>query len=48
LLTTPIRVPLAELPAQPAPELGADTDSLLAEIGYGEADRARLRDAGVI
>jgi crotonobetainyl-CoA:carnitine CoA-transferase CaiB-like acyl-CoA transferase len=32
----------------PPPELGADTDGVLAEIGYSEGDIAELRDAGVI
>jgi crotonobetainyl-CoA:carnitine CoA-transferase CaiB-like acyl-CoA transferase len=32
----------------PPPELGADTDGVLAEIGYSEGDIAELRGAGVI
>ena len=31
-----------------APRLGEDTDTVLAEVGYDAAQRARLRDAGVI
>lgn len=48
MLATPIRVPGAEPPARPAPELGADTDELLAEIGYGAHERETLRDAGIV
>ena len=33
---------------RPAPALGADTDDLLEEAGIGGAERARLRDGGVI
>jgi crotonobetainyl-CoA:carnitine CoA-transferase CaiB-like acyl-CoA transferase len=32
----------------PPPEMGADTDSVLAELGYGAADIAALRSAHVI
>lgn len=32
----------------PPPELGADTESVLAEIGYSDSDIAGLREAGVI
>ncbi|HEU03358.1 MAG TPA: CoA transferase, partial [Aurantimonas coralicida] len=32
----------------PAPDLGADTDTVLAEAGYSSAEIAALRDAGVI
>jgi crotonobetainyl-CoA:carnitine CoA-transferase CaiB-like acyl-CoA transferase len=32
----------------PAPDLGADTDAVLAETGYGAEDIARLRREGVI
>jgi crotonobetainyl-CoA:carnitine CoA-transferase CaiB-like acyl-CoA transferase len=31
-----------------SPVLGADTDAVLAEVGYSEADLAALREAGVI
>ncbi|MBT5881461.1 MAG: CoA transferase [Rhodospirillaceae bacterium] len=30
----------------PAPEIGRDTDEILAELGYDKADRAALRDGG--
>jgi crotonobetainyl-CoA:carnitine CoA-transferase CaiB-like acyl-CoA transferase len=32
----------------PAPEVGADTDVVLQELGYSAADIARLRKAGVV
>jgi succinate---hydroxymethylglutarate CoA-transferase len=48
LLASPIRVAGVEAPARPAPELGADTEALLAELGYSEGERAELRDAGAV
>jgi succinate--hydroxymethylglutarate CoA-transferase len=48
LLANPIRVPGADAPARAAPELGADTDTLLAEIGYSEGERTELRHAGIV
>jgi crotonobetainyl-CoA:carnitine CoA-transferase CaiB-like acyl-CoA transferase len=33
---------------RPTPEVGADTDAVLAELGYAAADINRLRDAGVV
>jgi CoA:oxalate CoA-transferase len=35
-------------PEQPPPELGQDTDTLLAELGYAEEERAKLRQEGAI
>ena len=35
-------------PERPPPELGQDTDVLLAELGYGEDARAKLRQGGAI
>jgi itaconate CoA-transferase len=32
----------------PIPALGEHTDSILAELGYGAADIARLRQAGAV
>jgi itaconate CoA-transferase len=32
----------------PIPALGEHTDSILAELGYGAADIARLREAGAV
>ena len=48
LLASPIRVPGVEPPSRPAPALGADTDLVLDEIGFGSDERARLRDAGIV
>ena len=44
----PIKLDGARLPAQSAPALGADTDSVLAELGYSAKDLARLRAADAI
>jgi crotonobetainyl-CoA:carnitine CoA-transferase CaiB-like acyl-CoA transferase len=44
-------VKFAEAPCQlrrPAPEIGADTDAVLAELGYSAGERARMRAAGVL
>jgi crotonobetainyl-CoA:carnitine CoA-transferase CaiB-like acyl-CoA transferase len=38
----------APLPRAAAPRFGADTDPLLAELGYGQAEIAALRDAGAV
>ena len=36
------------VPRRPAPVLGADTDSILGELGYDAAEIARLRESGAI
>ncbi len=44
-------VKFAEAPCQlryPAPELGADTETVLAELGYSADELARLRQGGII
>ena len=49
MLGFPIK--FAEAPCRlyrPAPDLGADTDDVLAELGYARADIARLRQAGIV
>jgi crotonobetainyl-CoA:carnitine CoA-transferase CaiB-like acyl-CoA transferase len=48
LIANPIRSPGTEWPRRAAPALGADTDALLAEIGYDAARIARLRAEGVV
>lgn len=47
-VASPVRVGGTDLPRRSAPALGADSDALLAELGYSEADRAALRQAGVL
>ncbi len=44
-------VKFAEAPCRlrrPAPDLGADTDDVLRELGYSTEDIARLREAGAV
>jgi len=44
-------VKFAQAPCElrrPAPELGADTDAVLAELGYGPDEIARLRQTKII
>jgi succinate--hydroxymethylglutarate CoA-transferase len=48
LMANPIRVPGVEAPSSAAPELGADTEKVLDEIGYGVEEQARLREAGIV
>ncbi|WP_448581136.1 CaiB/BaiF CoA transferase family protein [Thermaurantiacus sp.] len=47
-LASPILVNGERLPARHAPKLGADTEALLAEIGFGEGDVKALRAKGVV
>jgi alpha-methylacyl-CoA racemase len=47
-LATPVRVAGAAPPRRPAPELGADTESVLSEAGLTAEDIGRLRDCGAI
>jgi crotonobetainyl-CoA:carnitine CoA-transferase CaiB-like acyl-CoA transferase len=47
-LASPILMNGARLPARHAPRLGADTDALLAEIGYDPPAVADLRARGVV
>lgn len=48
VLSNPIRADGERLPNRAAPKLGADTDALLAELGYSDAQAADLRAAGAI
>ena len=48
VLANPIRLDGVRVPLSAAPALGADTDALLAEIGYDGDAVARLRAAGVV
>jgi crotonobetainyl-CoA:carnitine CoA-transferase CaiB-like acyl-CoA transferase len=38
----------ARVPNRAAPKLGADSDALLAEVGYDAAEIADLRAAGIV
>jgi succinate--hydroxymethylglutarate CoA-transferase len=48
MLAPPVRAGDERAPAQPAPELGADTESLLQELGYDASRISRLRAARAI
>jgi crotonobetainyl-CoA:carnitine CoA-transferase CaiB-like acyl-CoA transferase len=48
VLANPIKVDGKRLPNRAGPLLGADTDALLAEVGYGADEVARLKAAKVI
>ena len=48
LIASPIRCSDAEPPARAAPSLGADTDALLAQLGYGAERIAALRAARAV
>jgi crotonobetainyl-CoA:carnitine CoA-transferase CaiB-like acyl-CoA transferase len=45
-LATPVRFAGVAAPLRPAPELGADTDAVLAESGFTSQEIAELRAAG--
>jgi len=47
-MATPVRFTGVPLPLRPAPELGADTEAVLAEAGFQAAEVAELRRAGAI
>jgi formyl-CoA transferase len=47
-LGNPIVVPGKEFSIRPAPSHGQHTDEVLAELGYDEAARERLRAEGVV
>ena len=48
VLANPIRVNGERLPGAPCSPLGGDTEALLGELGYNEADIAALRAAAVV
>ena len=48
VLANPIRVDGATLPNRAAPLLGADTDTVLAEAGFGAGEIEQLKAKGVI
>lgn len=48
VLASPIRIDGQRLPNRAGPLLGADSDDILAELGYADGDIAELRRAGVI
>ena len=48
VLGNPIRIDGQRLPSRAAPLLGADTDSILHEIGYDDEAVAQLRSAQVV
>jgi crotonobetainyl-CoA:carnitine CoA-transferase CaiB-like acyl-CoA transferase len=48
VVSNPIRLDGARRPARPAPRLGADTDAVLAEAGFGGAEIADLRASGTV
>jgi crotonobetainyl-CoA:carnitine CoA-transferase CaiB-like acyl-CoA transferase len=48
VLSSPIRLDGTRPPAEAAPLLGADSDPILASLGYDEAAIASLRQAGIV
>ena len=48
MLATPLKVAGAEMPTRAGPALGADTDNVLQELGYGQAEIEALRTSGVV
>jgi alpha-methylacyl-CoA racemase len=47
-IASPVRLRGVEAPLLPAPRLGADTELVLAESGFGAGEIAALRDAGAL
>ena len=47
-LASPVRLAGVEAPRRPAPQLGADTDAILAEAGFGVAEIDALRAGGAL
>ena len=48
LLAPSISCPGEELPCEPAPAMGADTDAVLGDLGFGSAEISDLRKAGAL
>jgi crotonobetainyl-CoA:carnitine CoA-transferase CaiB-like acyl-CoA transferase len=48
MVSTPLQFDREVLPARPAPELGADNDAVLAELGFDEDQIIDLKVAGVV
>jgi crotonobetainyl-CoA:carnitine CoA-transferase CaiB-like acyl-CoA transferase len=48
LLAAPIKCPGDQMPCEPAPALGADTDDVLTQIGFARDEIARLRATGAL
>ncbi|MCZ6842071.1 MAG: CoA transferase [SAR324 cluster bacterium] len=48
MVAGPVLCPGDEAPARAAPALGADSEALLRELGYGQEGITKLRDAGAI
>ncbi len=48
VLANPIRLDGARLPNRASPKLGADSDAVLTEAGFGAAEIARLRADGIV
>ena len=48
MLAPPIRCPGDEVPCEPAPAMGADTDDILGRLGFAQDEITRLRTAGAL
>jgi crotonobetainyl-CoA:carnitine CoA-transferase CaiB-like acyl-CoA transferase len=48
MVSVPMQFDGAPLPARPAPELGADSESILQELGYDWDRIGQLKDAGIV
>jgi crotonobetainyl-CoA:carnitine CoA-transferase CaiB-like acyl-CoA transferase len=48
VLANPIRINGERLPNRAGPLLGADSDAILAELGYDVGDVARLKAEGIV
>jgi len=48
MLAPPVRCPGEDMPCEPAPALGADTDDILGRLGFATEELARLRAAGAL